>query len=205
MNNLHTQRGTESLKLAVHERLGDELYLHSVGTAKTAATLAELYGHSRRLAELAGLLHDIGRSLGQPAMIEIITRNGILLEGLETEEESRVDAPAGAAIAREDFGVTDRSVLEAIRYHTTGVVGMCGLANCVFAADFVEEGRGHEAAERLRNQLTSGLDRLVISVLGEKIAYVQSEGKRVDPRALKLFALLQNDVGRDDDASHHRP
>ena len=204
MNNLNTQRGTESLKPAVRARLGDDLYLHSVGTAKTAGTLAELYGHSRQLAELAGLLHDIARSLGRPAMIEIITRNGIRLEGLETEEESLLHAPASAAIAREDFGVTDRSVLEAIRYHTTGVVGMSGLAKCVFAADFVEEGREHKAAERVRNQLGSGLDRLVISVLGEKIAYVQSEGKRVDPRALDLFALLQNDVG-DDDASHHRP
>jgi predicted HD superfamily hydrolase involved in NAD metabolism len=46
----------------------------------------------------------------------------------------------GAAAAKKVYGITDKSVLDAIRYHTTGHADMTPLEKLIFLADMIEDG-----------------------------------------------------------------
>ncbi len=59
-------------------------------------------------------------------------------------------APVGAIIAASEFNVTDKEVLNAIRYHTTGRAGMSKLEKVIYVADMTEPGRNFPGVENLR-------------------------------------------------------
>ena len=62
-----------------------------------------------------------------------------------------VHAFLGAYIAEKVLGVTDKEILDAIRYHTSGRANMSTLEKLIFVADMVEEGRTYEGVEYLRD------------------------------------------------------
>ncbi len=51
---------------------------------------------------------------------------------------------------RRDFGITDRELLDAVSYHTTGRAGMTLLEKIIFIADAVEPGRDYPGVEEIR-------------------------------------------------------
>lgn len=55
--------------------------------------------------------------------------------------------PAAAARAKAD-GETDRGVLDAVRYHSTGLAEWDMVGRALYCADFLEPGREHLAPER---------------------------------------------------------
>jgi HD superfamily phosphohydrolase YqeK len=57
--------------------------------------------------------------------------------------------PAAAARAKAD-GETDRGVLDAVRYHSTGLAEWDMVGRALYCADFLEPGREHLAAERAK-------------------------------------------------------
>ena len=61
-----------------------------------------------------------------------------------------VHAFLGAYIAEKVLGVTDKEILDAIRYHTSGRANMSTLEKLIFVADMVEEGRTYEGVGYLR-------------------------------------------------------
>ena len=49
--------------------------------------------------------------------------------------------PVGAIIARNEFGIEDEDILNAIRFHTTGRAGMSTLEKLIYVSDMIEPGR----------------------------------------------------------------
>jgi predicted HD superfamily hydrolase involved in NAD metabolism len=71
-------------------------------------------------------------------------------------------APAGAALARQKYGVEDHAVLSAIRWHTTGHEGMTKLEKIVNLADFIEPNRpDYPGLAELRAEAFRDLDSAV--------------------------------------------
>ena len=114
---------------------------HSIGVMETAVRLAGVFSADAARCRLAGLLHDCAKGLGREEMLELIARQGIILFAGEDSYPGLLHAPAGAALAKEKYGVSDAEVLSAIRKHTVGAPEMSLLDDIIFVSDFIEPNR----------------------------------------------------------------
>ena len=132
--------------------LNEERYQHSVGTAECAEMLAEKYGLDKEKAYFTGLIHDCAKCLPKNELSEIL--NKVELECGELENPKTHHAPAGAYVAKREFGVDDEEILSAIRWHTIGKINMTNFEKIIFIADKIEEKtRPNEYAEPIREAL----------------------------------------------------
>ena len=146
------------LYLLVQEKLGKKRFDHTKRVMDLASEMAVTYGEDRYKAETAALLHDYCKD----------SAGGI--------ENDLNHASMAAEVAKEEFGVTDEDILNAIRYHTTARAGMSKLEKILFLADTVEPGRTYDSIERLRQTSLDDLDSGVYLVLTELKIYLEKNG-----------------------------
>jgi len=99
-------------------------------------------------------------------------------------------APVGAEAVREELGIDDEEVLDAIRFHTTGRPGMSLLEKVIFLADYIEPGRSFSGVEEVRRLARENLDRAILKALDNTILYLIERGFKVYPQTL----LTRNDM-----------
>lgn len=128
-------------------------YRHTLGVAETAVRLAGRYGIDPQRARLAAMLHDCAKSMPDADMEALICEAGVDADQNELALKPVIHAPAGAVLARREFGVKDPQIVSAIRNHTLGGPGMTDLDRLIYIADFIEPNRkpfdGLEEVRRL--------------------------------------------------------
>lgn len=161
---------------------------HTLGVEFTSAALAMRYGASVRDAQTAGLLHDCAKCLTDRERVSICKKNNISMTELEMENPFLLHAKVGAFLAREQYGVTDQDILDAIHNHTTGRPGMSLLEKIVFIADYMEPGRSHAPnLEEIRGMAFADLDRTLLKILGDTLDYLDGGNGDVDPMTRKTW------------------
>lgn len=161
---------------------------HTLGVEFTSAALAMRYGASVRDAQTAGLLHDCAKCLTDRERVSICKKNNISMTELEMENPFLLHAKVGAFLAREQYGVTDQDILNAIHNHTTGRPGMSLLEKIVFIADYMEPGRSHAPnLEEIRGMAFADLDRTLLKILGDTLDYLDGGNGDVDPMTRKTW------------------
>lgn len=154
---------------------------HSFRTALMAVKYARREGVNEARAILACALHDCGK---------YVPLSSPLLAGFTPPEG--VPAPVlhqytGAYIAEHTFGIEDREVLEAIRYHTSGKENMSALGKLVLVADMVEEGRDFPCVHELRAALSSSLDEGLVACLTRQIEFLRERQTPVYPLTVRAL------------------
>mgnify|MGYP006283760427 CR=1 FL=1 len=173
----------------VKTRENPKRYAHSVRVAETADTLALNHGEDRRKAFIAGFLHDLGRDIPEE---ELIPRARKYFPVFEWEEKRPVvvHGKAGAALAKDELGIENPEILEAVAYHTTGKPGMGNIAKIVFIADAVEPGRTHITKDLYNRMLTIPLDTAVFELLKRKLVYLEGKHTDVAENTIRLYNEL---------------
>ena len=128
-------------KKIIRERMGDYRFSHSVNVAKEAKKLAKHYGADENKAEIAGILHDITKEIHAPK----------LWHGM-----------SGSIVVRDELGIDDEDILNAIRYHTTGRAGMSLLEKVIFTADFTSEERTYSGVATMRKKSKKSLEEAML-------------------------------------------
>ena len=135
--------------------LDSERFEHSLGVAECAKELAQKYDLDIDKAYLTGLIHDCAKCLNKDDMQKIL-KNTDLVCG-EIENPKTHHAPVGAVIAKKEFGIDDKEILSAIRWHTIGKLGMTNFEKIIFLADKMEKRTRPKAyAEPIREALNKG-------------------------------------------------
>ena len=183
---LTTQKLRSSLK--------ESRFRHVIGVEITAIALADRLGADGERARLAALLHDCAKGLSEEEQYALALLDGD--DGLmPTDVAAVVHAPAGAVLARKEYGVTDEEVLKAIRYHTTGEKSMSLLDKILWAADLIEPGRSYPGADRLRKELLNvetpeEFDRALALAFKENLCYIQKNNSILHPATLRAYEDL---------------
>lgn len=160
---------------------------HTLSVAETAVWLANRFGVDPFQAHLAGMLHDCAKGMDAPTLLQLIRNGGISADELELSMPALLHAPAGAALARSNYHVSDQNVLSAIRWHTTGRRNMTPLEKVVYLADMIEPGRTpYPGIEDLRLCARDDLDEAVRMAAAQSANYVASRGKKLHPRTMEL-------------------
>lgn len=160
-------------------------YQHSVNTMNEAVALAERYGENRDKAAMAGLLHDCAKDLEDEETLRYCCANGIILNDIERKQVFLMHGEVGAIIAREKYGVEDESILNAIKYHTTGFSEMNLMDKIIFLADYIEPGRTHSEVDNARKLAYEDIDKALICSFDNIIKYVIKQKGLIHPNTIE--------------------
>lgn len=170
------------IRKKVKKKLEKGRYEHTKGVMYTAGCLAMAHGYSVETAMLAGLLHDCAKCIPNPEQIELCQKNDIPVSSLEYENPHLLHAKLGAFLAEKDFGITDPSILHAIRVHTTGCPDMSTLDKIIYIADYIEPSRNKAPdLERVRLLAFQDLNACMAEILHHTLKYLSSRGTPIDP------------------------
>jgi predicted HD superfamily hydrolase involved in NAD metabolism len=149
--------------------------------------LAVLHGTDTDRVDLGIAAHDLARSLDRETLLEQALSSGLTPDTVERHEPVLLHGPLAAAWLVAD-GLTDNLVLDAVRWHSTGKVGMGTVAKVVFLADKLdpEKVRRYPALEEVRDLAQKDLDRAIIKYLNHEIGYLVVKGRTVHPASIEL-------------------
>lgn len=163
----------------IRQRLGDYRYHHSLCVAEEARRLAILYGADEAKAYTAGLLHDIMKETDRNTQLQMMQDFGILLDEVEQQVEKLWHAKVGAAFIEHILQVSDREILDAVRYHTTGRAGMGLLEKVLFVADFTSADRQYPDVDEVRRLSDISLEETMIYAIDYTIRDLLDRGQTV--------------------------
>ncbi len=175
------------IKQILSKKLSKNRYEHTLGVCETAIALAKRFGEDESKAYLAALLHDCAKYMSTKEQIEYANDHGIKLSEEELLCPPVIHAPIGAEIARIEYGVKDRDVLGAIRYHTVAKEDMSVLEKIIYTADMIEPNREFDGAEELRTLASKSLDETFKACLKASLMFNITDNKRVHPNSLKCW------------------
>ena len=170
----------EDLKNYIEEKR----FLHSIGVAVTAYRMAIRYDEDPKLAYFAGLLHDIAKRM--PIEKQLALCKKINLHPDEVAYPKMLHAPAGAGFLKKKFGLKDKQLLSAIRYHTMGHRDMTTFDKLIYMADYIEPCRDFDGVEDLREATFSNLDTAIIKGIDTTILSLVEEHLKISPVLLEV-------------------
>lgn len=175
----------EALKI-VEKELTEKRYKHTVGVMETAITLAKTYGVDEKKAELAAIFHDYAKFRPKEEMKKIIIEENMPAELLVYNSELW-HAPVGAFLVEKEVGITDKEVLDAIKYHTSGRIGMTPLEKVVYLADYIEPGRKFPGVEDVRELAKKDLNIALEKAVKNTIAFLMEKNQPVYPDSFHTY------------------
>ena len=167
-------------------------FQHTLGVRKEAVRLADIHGLPVQKAALAGLLHDCAKGMSLKAMERLAREEHLTENEAALASGALLHAPVGAFLAQREFGVRDEEVLNAIRSHTVGRVGMSRLEMCVFVADATEETReDYKGLKELRRLSELSLPAAVYFSFRLTKEYLEETNRPFDDSSLKTMAYVK--------------
>lgn len=184
---------TEILKW-LKENLNEKRYIHTLGTADCAKELAQKFGLDSEKAYLAGLLHDCAKCFSNEKLLDIIHQH-LDVEDCEMLNYKTLHAPVSAYIAENEFKITDKEILSAIRWHTLGRLDMTDFEKIVFIADKIEPNtRDKEYSDKIRVLLDeeNGLNKALLKCYKETIKSLVKRDLKICLLTIEIYNKLQD-------------
>ena len=181
----------EKLKKYLSVSVCQERYEHSMRTAQTAKELCLRFGEDSELGEIAGVAHDICKEMKKNLLFLLVEQDGMEISQIERDKPSLLHGRAASVVLKNEFGVTNKDVLEAVANHTFGKPKMCNLAKILYVSDKIEPGRPQVTQEYLEKLEKKSLNELVSFVLEENIDYLNKKGKSVSEITYKFLESVK--------------
>ncbi|CAM4355402.1 bis(5'-nucleosyl)-tetraphosphatase (symmetrical) YqeK [Saccharibacillus endophyticus] len=181
----------EELIEHVSSQMPARRWRHTLGVMQSAIELAERYGADPARAELAAIIHDVAKYWPVQRQAAVIADNGLDADLLN------YDAPmwhseVGAYVAEHEYGIEDREVIDAIRYHTSGRENMTLLDKIVCLADYIEPGRDFPGVDLIREKAQLSLEEGLIAGFDSTLRVLVERGQTIFPTTV----LARNDLIR---------
>ena len=180
----------EEMRAAIRPLMSEERYLHSLGVEREAERLARRWGEDPEKAAVAGILHDCCKEMPLPEALQIVGQSAIIPD-IDFREQPQLIHGYAAAELLGSFGVRDREIEDAVRYHTTGRTGMSRLEKIIFVADYIGYDRRFPEAAAVRRVARRSLDE----ACGMELAFTRDKllqkGKTIVPLTLEAIAEFE--------------
>ena len=170
----------------MYKYLGAKRLLHTLNVGYLSAHLADVFGCDKDKALIAGALHDCAKELPIEKQNELAKK----YSGDLFTEKKLLHSPAGATFAKEEFGIEDKEILDAICYHTTGRGDMSILEKIVYLADKIEPSRNYTDLTPIREAAEKDLDsamRMTAAAVRDKFV---SQGRDIHPLTKQMMKDL---------------
>ncbi len=167
----------------------EELFYHSKAVVKRAVDFNSKHNLKLEFRKvfLSALLHDNAKQ--RPS-----------LDGLPVPPDC-IGTPVlhqflGAEKARRDFGVDDKDVLDAIRYHTTAKADMSLLEKLIYTADSLSDDREYQPIPKLRKIAGENFENGFLETLKYTVDKLIAKGGKIYPLTLSAYKYyIDNEDG----------
>jgi nicotinate-nucleotide adenylyltransferase len=176
---------------AIRNALKPSRFLHSRSTALLARDLCRRYGLNPRSGYLAGISHDMCKSMTADELMELAMTDGEGLSEFDREKPSLVHGRAAAVLLKEHYGIKNRDILEAVKYHVTGSTAMGPLAKILYIADKIEVSRDY--VDPSLREMDTGLDELFAKVLKNNVDWHTSRQLAIAPETRELLEFINRE------------
>lgn len=196
-HHLYWMNHIESIKEELHRLQGDARFQHTMGVVDTAISLAKHYDVDEEKARLAALFHDVAKPIPSEEKLRLCQNFYLPVTEVEKENPGLLHAKLGAYIAKETHGITDKDVLNAIRYHSTGRPNMTLLEKIVYIADYIEPNRNQAPnLKELRVLAYLDLDECLYQILESTLAYLKTQSEVIDPLTEQTYLFYKEVLGK---------
>lgn len=178
---------TEAYMKLIKERLSDYRFYHSVCVAESAVQLAKRFGADEEKARVAGILHDVMKEETKEHQLAVIEKAGMKMTELEKKNKKVYHQMSGAAYVKEELGITDDEIINAIRYHTTGRRSMSLLEKIIYLADFISADRDYEDVDVMRRKVEEGMEEGMLYAFRYTIVDLVNQCKEIHPDTLDAY------------------
>lgn len=166
--------------------LKDKRFQHVLRVEETAIKLAEQYGVDIEKASIAGLCHDYAKQRPDEDFIAEIKKKG--LNPLLLDYGNAIwHGVVGAELIKDELGIWDEDILNAVRHHTTGAPVMTKLEQVIYMADYIELGRDFAGVKKARVITAVNLQAGVAYQTKHTLAYLIENGKPVYPKTIDTY------------------
>lgn len=167
-------------------------FLHSKNTALVALSLNRKF--SLKIDEgkvlLAGLLHDVGKKYDKIELPSDL-KAAIPKDSIGTPVQHQF---VSAEIVKNEFGIVDEDVLDAIRFHTTGRENMSSFEKLIYTSDLISYERDFQGVESLRKAVYNNFEGGFIECLTYSRDYVVKTGRNVYPLTDKAITYYKENL-----------
>lgn len=170
---------------------------HTLGVMEAAVELARRFGANPEQAELAALLHDYCKYWPADRQWKVLEAKGEDPQLLEYDK-ALWHGPAAAIVIQEELGIADPEVIEAVRWHTSGRVGMSLLDKIVCLADYIERGRDFPGVHKIRELAEHSLEKALLAGFDSTLLFLLEKQGIIYPlTVMARNALLQECLNND--------
>lgn len=181
-----------------NQHLKHERYEHSIRVAEYAAHLAELYQKNANnnltieIAYFTGVAHDICKHETDDTLINLIKEDGIGIDEIEKTRLNLLHGRAAAVVLKNNFGITENSILDAVAFHTFGYENIDTLGKIIYIADKIEPKRPN--TENFRSFAETGtLNQLMLKIIDWQTSHVIKKGGEIHPLTKKMYNKIKEE------------
>jgi predicted HD superfamily hydrolase involved in NAD metabolism len=179
---------------------------HILRVEQFAIELAQLHDLNVDKAAQAALMHDLAKFFKPKRLLNMAIAEGLTLDPVDETNPHLLHADAGAIVARDEFGVQDEEILDAIRHHTLGSPTMSLLGCVVYLADGLEPGRGNTAElEELRDLSRRDLIQATWRAADASLRHLIQAGHLIHPRTVQTRNAFLQQFKQAEAKSRHLP
>ena len=185
------------LKEIVKSKMSLKRFTHTLGVVEISEKLAKIYNANIEKCKVAALLHDICKEMNME-YIKNICKNNFINELSEEDLENNeiLHGFAGAYYVKNELGINDKEILNAIKYHTVGAKDMTLLEKIVYIADAIEYGRNYPSVVEIREETFKNLDKGILMEIEHKEEYLESIGKKSHPNTDELKKEILKELNK---------
>ncbi len=138
-----TEQMLDELREQIMNRMSLKRFRHTVAVEEMAARLCALFCPDCTMElRAAALLHDITKELGTEAQMELCRTYGLPVTEFDRLAPKTFHARTAAARIVVDFvPFATETVVNAVRWHTTGHMGMTLTEKLLYLADYIDDSR----------------------------------------------------------------
>lgn len=187
----------------LEQRLSRKRFQHSCNVARAARQLAQRYGADPEKAYYAGLLHDICKEQPFEEQRAMMLAGDFAPDEAELHSRKLWHGIAGAYFIQTEFGVTDRDILNAVRFHTVGRPGMSLLEEIIYIADMISDERDYKGVAKMRRLANENLQEAMLTALTDAIGSVLKKEGMIPQYTIAAYNgyLLKAQLNRKGSAS----
>ena len=185
------------LKEIIKSKMSLKRFTHTLGVVEMSEKLAKIYNANIQKCKVAALLHDICKEMDME-YIKNICKNNFINELSEEDLENNeiLHGFAGAYYVKNELGINDKEILNAIKYHTVGAKDMTLLEKIVYIADAIEYGRNYPSVVEIREETFKNLDKGILMEIEHKEEYLESIGKKSHPNTDELKKEILKELNK---------
>lgn len=183
------------LELRAYERrlmhmMSSYRLVHSLNVMYEAVRLARRFSVDPWKAAVAGLLHDMAKEKDYRRYPELLAK----MDPSFLNNKPIIHGPVGSYLVKEQFGIDDPAIRDAIYHHSSLSPVPAPLEKVVYLADKIEPGRDFADLEPIRRMAEIDLDRAILLTIEGSSAGIMARGGKIHKDTLAARNYLQRRV-----------